>query len=63
MEDEGEHDREHDPLLDPHADDDRGGDGGDGELVLPHAPNRAHARDVDELEADQEDDGRQHRIR
>ena len=63
VEDQRQEDREDDPLLDADHDDDDRGQQRDHELVLAQAADLAHARDVDQLEADQEDDRREHRVR
>ena len=63
MEDHREDDGEEDALLDTHADDDGGGDGCDHELVSAESPDLAHIQEIDELETDQEDDGRENGVR
>jgi hypothetical protein len=45
---DGEHDREDDPLLDPDDDDNNGGDCGDPELVTLEPPDISQTTDVDE---------------
>ena len=50
------------PCSTPTAKTDDGGDDRDDELAAPGGPDAAQAGDVDQVDADEEDDGRQHRL-
>ena len=64
MGDHRQDDREDDSLLDAPRDDDERGDGCDSELeVVPGCVDLAHPCDVDQLDADQEDHGREDCVR